>query len=352
MRTLLLLAVLAGASLLPANLPAQATTDLKYTTVTRAEFGGTFGRIARIFGAGRPIEETVWYSGPRQRTDRGQTSTVIDAAAGTVLEMQHTPRTYWLWSFGEPLFTVEFGDSLAQFDPDSLPRAKRQPRTRYEVSLATERGRRDRIVGLEAQQVFMTLTITGETYNEVADSVERGTLVVLSELWTTDQFPAEARDAFDKAWAERTIPALDSVELARMRETMERIYEEDPRLRIAVTRLDSALAAVSGTALKVVSHYVAVPDGVRFDRAAVLRDAERTLTEDVAAAAARGAVNEGRRTLGRIAGVSLGGERAPRPEQVVIMRTRYEVTALSTAPIPPDTFQPPANYTRRTPGGE
>lgn len=352
MRTTALLAVVASVSLLPAELPAQAATDLKYTTVTRSEFGGTFGRVARLFGAGRPMEETTWYSGPRQRVDRGRTSTVIDAAAGTVMEMQHSPRTYWLWSIDEPLFSFEFGDSLPQYDLDSLPRVQRQPRTRYEVSLSTERGRRDRIVGLEAQQAFLTLTITGETYNEVADSVERGTLVVLSELWTTDRFPAEARDAFEGAWAERAIPAIDSVELARLKETMERIYEEDPRIRVAVTRLDSALAAVSGTALKVVSHYVVVPDGVRFDRAAVLRDADRTLTEDIASAAARGAVDEGRRTLGRIAGVSLGGQRAPRPEQVVVMRTRYEVTALSTAPIPPDSFQPPANYTRKTPGGQ
>jgi hypothetical protein len=49
-------------------------------------------------------------------------------------------------------------------------------------------------------------------------------------------------------------------------------------------------------------------------------------------------------------GGRLGGARAPAPQQVVLMRTRFEVTELHVAPIAVKEFQPPAGYKRRTPG--
>lgn len=348
-RLRIFLTLTAGAFALPLpDLTAQASQDVKYTALNKAEFGGRLGRVLRLFGGGRPTTETNWYSGPRMRTDHEKTSTVIDATAGTVMELEHEPRTYWLWSVDEPVLVIET-------EPDSIPEpppARRRPRTRYEVTLSTDRtGNRQKMVGLDAEQVILTLRIDGETYNEEADSVERGSLVVLSELWLTPTFPGTAAQrTFDSAWAARTTRDIDSAEIARAQRAMEQVYAEEPRIRVAVNKLDSALAALQGYSLKTVSHYVAVPDGARFDREKVLRDAEKSLVADVAEGAAAGAVNEGRARLGRLTGGRLGGAREPRPEQVVIMRTRYEVTELSTDPIPPDKFQAPPNYRRRTPG--
>lgn len=348
-----LMRLAAVALLLPLNeLTAQASRDVRYVTVSKQEFGGRLGRVMRFFRrGGKPMTETLWYSGPRMRTDRDKTSEVVDAKAGTVMTMEHEPRTYWLWSVNEPMLVIEtIPDSTP---PDSVRPARRRAKTRYAVTLSTDRtGSRQLIAGLDAEQAIVTLRIDGETYNEEADSLERGTLVVLSDVWLTPSFPGtQAEHVFDSTWAARTARDIDSVEVAQAAKAMEQAYAEEPRLRIAVNKLDSALAALKGYSLKTISHFVVVPDGAEFDREKTLRDAEKGLVADLAGSAAKSAVQEGRQRLGRLAGGRLGGGgRGPRPEQVVIMRTRHEITELSTDPIPADKFQPPPNYRRRTPG--
>lgn len=347
-----LLRVAAIALVLPlSDLPAQASRDVRYTTVSKMEFGGRLGRVMRFFRkGGKPITETLWYSGPRMRTDRDRTSQVIDAKAGTVMTVEHDPKTYWLWSLTDPILVIEtIGDSMP---PDSSPPRKR-PKSRYTVSLSTDRtGERQTIAGLDAEQSIVTLRIDGETYNEEADSVEKGSLVVLSDVWLTQNFPAHAaQHTFDSAWMARTTRDVDSAEVAQAAKAMEQAYNEEPRLRVAVNKLDSALAALKGYSLRTVSHYVSVPDGATFDREKVMRDAEKGLVADLAGSAAQSAMNQGRERLGRLAGGRFGGgNKGPKPEQVVIMRTRHEITELSTEAITADKFQPPAGYRRRTPG--
>lgn len=351
--TLTRLAVVAV--LLPLNgLTAQASRDVRYTEVTRFEFGGRLGRVLRVFGGGKPVTQTHWYSGPRMRTDNEKTSGVTDAKAGTVMTLEHDPRTYWLWSVNDPMLVVEtIPDSTP---PDTVRPPRRRAKAKYTVTLSTDRsGERQTIVGLEAEQVGMTLQIDGETYNEDADSTERSTLMVLSELWLTPTFPGtKAEETFNSAWDLKTSRDIDSVEVARAAKAMEQAYAEEPRLRIAVNKLDSAMATLKGYSLKTFSHYVIVPDGAQFDREKVLRDAEKGLVADLAGSAAKGAMNEGRARLGRMAGGRLGGRLAggggPRPEQIIIMRTRREITELATDPIPADKFLPPPGYKRRTPG--
>jgi hypothetical protein len=333
------------------DLAAQPSRDVRYTTVSKMEFGGRLGRVMRFFRkGGKPITETVSYSGPRMRSDRDKTSQVIDAKAGTVMTMEHEPRTYWLWSLNDPILVIEtMPDSMP---PDSSP-PRRRPKSRYSVTLSTDRtGERQVIAGLDAEQAIVTLRIDGETYNEEADSVERGSLVVFSDVWLTQNFPGlAAQRAFDSTWAARTARDVDSAEVAQAAKAMEQAYAEEPRLRVAVNKLDSALAALKGYSLRTVSHYVSVPDGATFDREKVVRDADKSLVADLAGSAAQSAVQEGRQRLGRLAGGRFGGgAKAPKPEQVVIMRTRSEITELSTDAIGADKFQPPPTYRRRTPG--
>jgi hypothetical protein len=348
-RTMLLSAtnIVAVALLFPLHdLPAQASRDVKYTTVTKVEFGGRLGRVMRFFRKnGKAVAETLSYSGSRMRRDYDKESQVVDAKAGTVMTLEHPPRTYWLWSVNDPV-VIQMGDSIPE-----TPR--RRPKTRYTITLSADKtGERQVIAGLEAEQTTVFLRIDGETYYEETDSVEKGSLVVLSDVWLTQNFPGlAAQRTFDSTWAARTRRDLDSAAVAEAAKAMEQAYSEEPRLRAAFLKLDSALAALKGYSLKTVSHYVAVPDGATFDREKVLRDADKGLVADLAEGAAQNAMNKGRERLGRLAGGRLGGgNRGPKPEQVVIMRSRDEITELSTDPIPADRFQPPPNYRRRTPG--
>lgn len=339
---------------MPAGVEAQSPKDVKYTTVTKTEFGGRLGRVMRAFRkGGMNVTETMWISGPRLRTDLDKTSSVIDAKAGTMMTIEHDPRTYWLFSDSDPVFVVEVQGDTGRAEGEEEPaRPTRRRPGKYSVSISTEKsGNRASIAGMDAEQVFLTMRIDGETYNEEADSTERGSFVVLSEIWQTKDFPAiAARESFDSAWAARTQRDVDSAAVAQAAKAMEDAYREEPRLRIAMNKLDSALANLSGHAIKTFSHFVAVPDGAQFDREKVLRDAEKGLVADLAGSAAQSAVNEGRARLGRLSGGRFGGAKAPAPQQAVLMRTRYEVTELAVGPIPMDKFQPPAGYRRRTPG--
>lgn len=336
-------------------LSAQSPRDVKYTTATKTEFGGRLGRVMRAFRkGGQTITETNWISGPRLRTDLDQNSSVIDAKAGTMMTIEHKPKTYWLFSDSDPVFSVEVQGDTGTSEPGEEAPARptrRRPGT-YTVSISTEKsGERATIAGMDAEQVFLTMRIDGETYNEEADSTERGSFVVLSEIWQTPVFPPHAaRHVFDSTWAARTTRDVDSAAVAQAAKAMEDAYREEPRLRIAMNKLDSALANLKGHAIKTFSHFVAVPDGAQFDREQVLRDAEKGLVADVASSVANNAVNQGRARLGRMTGGRLGGAKPPAPKQTVLMRTRYEVTEMAVGPIPADKFQPPAGYTRRTPG--
>jgi hypothetical protein len=282
-----------------------------------------------------------------------QVSSVIDAKTGAMMTVEHKPKTYWLFSDSDPVFVVEVQGDTGDTAADSMPeRPVRRRPGKYTVSISTEKsGERATIAGMDAEQVFLTMRIDGETYNEEADSTERGSFVVLSEIWQTQNFPPKAaREFFDSTWAARTMRDVDSAAVAQAAKAMEDAYREEPRLRIAMNKLDSALANLNGHAIKTFSHFVAVPDGAPFDREKVLRDAEKGLVADVAGSVANNAMNQGRARLGRMTGGRLGGARAPAPQQVVLMRTRYEVTELAVAPIPANEFLPPAGYKRRTPG--
>lgn len=334
--------------LLPlSELTAQASRDVKYATVTKVEFGGRLGRVMRFFGkGGKAVAETLWYSGTRMRRDHdeGKQSQVVDAVAGTVMTLEHPPRTYWLWSLNDPV-VIQMGDSI--------PERPRRVKTRYTITVSADRtGERQVIAGLDAEQVTVFLRIDGETYYEETDSLEKGSLVVLSDVWVTQNFPGvAAQRTFDSTWAVRATRAIDSAEVAQAKKAMEQAYNEEPRLRVAMLKLDSALASLKGYHLKTVSHYVAVPDGATFDREKVLRDADKGLVADLAGGAAQGAMHQGRQRLGRMMGGRLGGGGGgSKPEQVVIMRSRHEITEVSTAPIPEDKFQAPPGYRRRTPG--
>ena len=329
---------------------AQAAPEVKYTVATKVEFGGPLGRVMRFMGkGGKTVTETRWYSGTRMRTDMDKASTVMDAKAGSVMTLEHEPKTYWLWTVNDPILVVEtMGDSMPE-----PGKARKRPKTKYTVTLSNDRtGKKETIAGMPAEQVTVMLRVDGETYNEEADSVEKGSLVVLSDLWLTPEFAGSAAEkAFAEAWSARMTRAFDSAQMALAAKQMEMAYNQEPRLRIAVNKLDSALKELKGYSLRTVSHYVVVPDGATFNREAVLRDAEKSLASDIAENVVNNAANNAMGRLGGLAGVRLGRQQAAKPQQAVIMRSRHEITEFTPGAIPADKFEAPANYKRRTPSG-
>lgn len=223
---------------------------------------------------------------------------------------------------------------------------------RYEVRFSTDRpGKKQKIAGYEAEQVFLQVDIEvipirqpDETEEEA--NARAGTLVVLSELWLSTTFPGHAaKQAQAEMWAE----ALGSTE-APSRE-MVQAYQFDPRIQEGFERLAEETEGLEGEALRSVTHVVSVPLGVKFDRKAVLKDADKKLTDDVADAAASEAKNAATGAVSGITGGLFGKKKEPeppKPKQGTIMRLKTEVTDCSTAALADDVFTVPAGYTVRT----
>ncbi len=335
-----------------------AAQDVRWTTVTKLELGGGLGRMMRLMpGLGDPVRETVYYSGLRMRTDddRDASSTIMNAEDGSITWLDHESKTYRRMAMGDMVDAMRGARAgMAEAMEEAQEQAEEEragempaDSVRYEVHFSTDRtGERERIAGYEAEQVVLTVEIVGETYAEEGDSVIRGSLVVLTELWLSEGFPGHAAErAFQEAWAGRM---MDDLAVGEEAEDMSAIFAHDPRIREGLERLQEQLGGLEGTTLRTVSHFVSVPDGVEFDREKVIADAGRSLLADVGEGIARGAARGARRRLGRLLGGRNREEnREPEPKQVVIMRTTSEVEEVGTGTVPVGLFSAPADYGER-----
>jgi len=63
-----------------ASTPARAQ-DVRYTTVSRGEFGGALGRWMKLFGGSSEVTEVTSIKGGKLRSDTEGSSTVLDLDA-------------------------------------------------------------------------------------------------------------------------------------------------------------------------------------------------------------------------------------------------------------------------------
>jgi len=333
-----------------------AAQDVRYTTVSRGEFGGALGRWMKLFGGSSEIKEVTSIKGGKLRTDTDDNSTVLDLDAKAFTWMDHETKTYTTMTFAQAAERAtaqmkEMEDSVAAAK-EEMPEAKPPENVRYEVRFSTDRpGKTQKIAGYDAEQVFLQVDIEAIPIKQPDETEEEamqraGTLVVLSELWLSTSFPGyAAKQAQAKLWAE----ALGSTEAPS--KEMVQAYQFDPRIQQGLEKLAEETKGLEGEALRSVTHVVGVPHGVTFDRNAVLKDANKKLSDDVAGAAASGAQNAAEGAVSGLTGGMFGKKKkaeAPKPQQGTIMRIKSEVTDCSTATLSPDAFQPPAGYTERT----
>jgi hypothetical protein len=348
---------LAGLSVLAllASAPASAQ-DVRYTTVSRGEFGGALGRWMKLFGGSSEVTETTSIKGAKLRSDTDGNSTVLDLDAKAFTWMDHEQKAYATMTFAQ---AVERANAMVEQMEDSIEAAKaqmeevREPQNvRYEVRFTTDRsGKKGKVVGYEAEQVFLQVDIEAIPIRQPDETEEEamqraGTLVVLSELWLSTAFPGyTAKQAQAAMWAE----ALGTTEAPS--QEMIQAYQFDPRIQEGMEKLAEELKGLDGETLRSATHVVAVPHGVMFDRDAVLKDANKKLSDDVADAAMSGAQRAAEGAVSGITGGLLGRRRPaepPRPRQGTIMRLKTEVTDCATAALADEVFSVPAGYAERT----
>jgi hypothetical protein len=337
--------------------PGSATAqDVRYTTISRGEFGGALGRWMKLFGGSSEIEEVTSIKGARLRTDTDDNSTVLDLDAKAFTWMDHEARTYTTMTFAQAMerasaMAAEMEDSL-QAAKAEMPEAREPQNVRYEVRFSTDRpGKKAKIAGYDTEQMFLQVEIEAIPIRQPEETEEEanaraGTLVVLSELWLSTAFPGYAAK---RAHADRWAEALGTTEPPS--KEMVQAYQFDPRIQEGFEKLAEEMQGIDGEALRSVTHVVGVPFGVTFDRAAVLKDANKKLTDDVAGAAAAGAKDAATGAVSGLTGGLFGKKKEPeppKPRQGTIMRLRTEVTECSAAALAESVFAVPAGYAERT----
>lgn len=335
---------IAGLALLASN--SVAAQDIKYTTVSKAEFGGALGRMMKLTGTGDPTTEVTYIKGNRVRTDEGdESSSITDFGDGALTWLDHQTKTFYSMSIAD--MTAAARQFAAGYTADTLehPQAdQEEPQVTYDFKLSTDRtGKNETIQGSQAEQVLITMEIEATEVTE-EDSVLTGTMVVLSDLWMSTDFPGyEAMQRMEAEWS-KTFWANSAGANAG---GMDQASQTDPRIGAAMEKLGKEMEGLEGIALRSTTHFVVVPPGEKFDRKKALRDADKSLADDAAGAAANEAVNSAKGAISGVTGGLFGKKKPqePKPEQSTFLRVKSEVTDAETAALQDDLFKAPPDYT-------
>jgi hypothetical protein len=336
--TLSVIATLSALAWLPA--PA-APQDVQYETVTTVELPGALGTMmrlaARLGGGSLETVETTYIKGGRMRTDGEGSSTIMDLEGRRMIFLNHEAKTYQVMSFDAAV-------AMAQQTAREIQAAQAEQRVAGEEDatgklsfrFAVDRpNERSRVAGYTAERFFVTLEAEGEYTPEEGDEREQaGTLVVLTDLWTSTENPAfGARSRFDEVSARHYAEAG-----ATLSEALTAAFQENPNFQVALESSAAEVAKMEGMPVRTVTTLVGVAPGQSFDRALVTDPQPR-------AGAARGALGRlGRAAAAAAAGQQAGGGERAEATQSVIMTLTSEIRNVTTRSLDAQLFEIPAGY--------
>jgi hypothetical protein len=319
--------------------PAQ---DIQYQSVTKLEMPGAAGRAmriaARLGGGSMETVETTSIKGRKMRTDVDKTSTIFDLDGKRFISLDHAAKTYSVFTFDEMI-------ARARQAGEEMKREGRQvsgendAEAHFNFRFAVDRGNdRQQIVGYDAERYFLTMEAEGEYRPEGAAEREKaGTLVVLTDMWTSRDVPVlQARSAFDDASARQYADAG-----AALMQGIAAAFADDPRMKVAFEQSVSEARKIEGMAVRTVTSFVSVAPGHKFDRAIMTES--RPQGPSLAQQA-------GRAALGRVAGGL--GRRQQQPEersepevtQATIFTVTSEIRNVTSKTLDAQLFDVPAGY--------
>lgn len=368
MRRLVALLIAAAASL-PTSVAAQS---LRYTSTTKAELSGAVGRMVSMMGGlGKPTVETTSIQGAKIRRDDEKTSDIMDWDDGTVTMLDHDSRTFMRFKFAD--MAQAMADAMknaqgAQAQAQAQAEAARKeaeaqqdqnPQVTFDLEMSTDRtGKHETIAGYDAEEVILTGLIhakqTAEAAAEAGEAEpQQMDMAIVTDLWLSTDFPEQQLVA--QMQGEAMQQFQESGAAQEMAASMQGLTAYDPRIEGAWQKNLDALKELDGTALRTTMHFVLVQPGMTLDRDKVLAEADKSLSSDVAGAAAASAEGAAKKAIGGLAGRFGFGkkkeepkeEKQPEPSQVVFMRIESQVTDVSTDPLDPSVFQVPDGYTER-----
>lgn len=339
-----------------ASVPARAQ-DVQYETVTKVELPGAAGTAmrmaARLGGGSMETVEKTSIKGRKMRTDVGTTSTILDLEGKRFIWLDNAAKTYTVSTFDELLRRAQ--QTGAQAGAANRPAGgSNDAQASFDFRFSVDPGNaRQKVAGYDADRFFLTAEAEGEYVPEGSTEREKaGTLVVLSDMWTSKDVPVfQARSAFDDPSARQYADAG-----AALMQGLAAAFADDPRLKVALQQSVSEARKIQGMPVRTVTTFVSVAPGQRFDRA---------LVTDPAAAqqGGGGARQAGRAALGRLGGAIRGatqqqpaepaaqggqGGQAAQPAQATILTVTSEIRNVRPGSLDASLFDIPAGYRQLT----
>ena len=346
-------AVFALSLIIPSMASAQ---DLTYTTVTRVEFGGTMGMMARMVpDMESETQQTVFLKGSQMRTDDGDTSTIFDVTEGRYTMVEHPSRTYFTTTLGQMQEQMEQTRERMGRESPMVGQGP-PPGASFEFEVSMDRtGETRSFDGYTAEQVLLTMEMVPASPEAEEAAAAMGRTVLFTEMWLSSDFPGA--DAYRRAQEEMG-EAFMAGGGGEMAGAMAQAMAGNPSFQEAMEKNMAEMKDMEGVPVRTTTHMVSVPAGMEFDAEAVLAAADQPLESvempsmaDAAREAARGALG---RRMGGLLGRRNQEEEEPRePEapaaQTITMRSVSTLQDIRTESLSADLFQPPAGYEERQP---
>lgn len=348
-------------TLLPAGALAQG---VRWESTGKVEFGGALGLIANLAGGG-DAQSTYALQAGQSLVDSESTGMIYNYHDGTFTNIDHENRSYYTTSFADIAKAMEARAAEARErleearaeagDDAAVPKPGPEPsELNLDVKVSVDRpGDRREIAGYAAERSIVTVEIGGEATSQEEGAVLLGRLVLVSDVWTSRDFPADRlrREMLAQH------PEWDGIEdLRAAGQGIREALAMDGRIKLALDEGAVKLEEIGGHPLLSRMSIVLVPPDAELDREAIFAAYDQALAPDVKGAAAgaakEAAQNAVRNALGRF---GLGGKQEEEkegesdPTQTIVMRVTDQVTVVEEGDLPAQTFLPPPEYQERMP---
>jgi hypothetical protein len=295
---------------------------VRYHMTTSAHLPG-LSRMASLVGVPTDIVQTITMDAHRQRTDNadGKGSTIVDAAGGRLIILDHEARTYRVMTFEEMMQGLQSQKTTQPPRQD----VSNQVQGEAQFDLKVERtGKREEIHGTPAEQLILIMESRYTVTDAQSQQTQNGKFYVVADLWMTEQLGGyQTMQAYQQRLGQEMRQDLGAQRPGLSMPGM------DARMGAAMARLSEEMAKVQGQPVRTTTWMVLVPIDQELD------------LEQVMAPPA-----DGQGGQGGLAGLAQGGQGGTVTRQTTLMSGTSNLSDLTVTGLDPNVLDIPTGYTR------
>jgi len=178
---------------------------------------------------------------------------------------------------------------------------------------------------------------------------EVGSLVLVLDQWISKDAPqSEAMAEFSRAYAQKAGQSFKS-----QTQALQAAFAAEPRMKGGLEAASKELAKIQGVALRSMTYFTLVPAPLQFDRNLALNEVSASIAKDDKAKSEEKPKGGGFGGLiGKVKAAAEEANKADKgdkkssapPKQETIATLKDEVNSITSGPVSPDLFAPPAGY--------